>query len=135
MQIGAITVVDRQGNTVDPNNGVCKIPPSLGLYKNTASSPTLHLNMALPLMNINMPLKGASASSGPGGSTGIQPPTPEEKAYNQCTAAHGFQDKYMYQPAERFWLFQEIESGLYVLMSAMLFALTFWWTKYRIIGK
>jgi hypothetical protein len=86
-------------------------------------------------MEINKPLKIASASAGPGGSIGIQPPTPEEKAYTQCTIAHGFQNKYWYQPADRFLLFQEIESGIYVLMSALLVALTFWWTKYRIIGK
>ncbi|HEX4207754.1 MAG TPA: hypothetical protein VHZ51_26865 [Ktedonobacteraceae bacterium] len=55
--------------------------------------------------------------------------------FEQCTASHGFQDKYVFQPANRFWLFQEIESGIYVLMSAILLALTFWWTKYRIIGK
>ncbi len=134
MQIGYLTAVDRQGNTVDPTNGVCK-SPDLGLHTNTTSSAPLQLNMALPLMNINKPLKIASASAGPGGSSGNQPPTPEEKAYTQCTIAHGFQTKYLYQPGDRFLLFQEIESGIYVLMSALLFALTFWWTKYRIIGK
>jgi hypothetical protein len=89
--------------------------------------------MALPLMNINKPLKIASASAGPGGS---QPSAQDQyQAYLQCTKAHGLQEKYLYQPGDRFLLFQEIESGLYVLMSALLFALTFWWTKYRIIGK
>ena len=80
--------------------------------------------MMLPLMNTNKLLKVASTSSGPGGDKGT--PTPEEKAYTQCTIEHGFQYKYWYQPAE---------SGIYVFMSALLFALTFWWTKYRIIGK
>lgn len=136
MQIGYLTFVDRQGNTVDPDNGVgpCK-SPALGLHKNNTSSASLPLNMALSLMNINKPLKIASASAGPGGSIGNQPPTPEEKAYTQCTIAHGYQARYLYQPGDRFLLFQEIESGIYVLMSALLVALTFWWTKYRIIGK
>ena len=134
MQIGFLTIVYRQGNTVDPNNGVCK-SPALGLHKNNTSSAPLQLNMALPLMNINKLVKVASTSSGPGGSSGNQPSTSEERAYTQCTLAHGFQQKYWYQPADRFWLFQEIEGGLYVLMSALLVALTFWWTKYRIIGK
>jgi hypothetical protein len=58
----------------------------------------------------------------------------QEKAYEQCVTRHGFQDKYMYQPADRFWLFQAIESGIYILMSIILLTLTFWWTKYRIIG-
>lgn len=137
MQIGFITFVDRQGNTVNPSQGVgpCKSPPSLGLHENTTSSAPLPLDMALPLMNINKLFNGVSVSAGPGGSGGNQPLTPEEKAYEQCTIAHGFQTKYLYQPGDRFWLFQEIESGIYVLMSALLFALTFWWTKYRIIGK
>jgi len=134
MQIGTLTFVDRQGNTVDPTNGVCK-SPDLGLHKNNTSSASLQLNMALSLMNINKPLKIASTSAGPGGSIGHPSLTPEEKAYTQCTIAHGFQTKYLYQPGDRFLLFQEIESGIYVLLSALLFALTFWWTKYRIIGK
>ncbi|HEY5004145.1 MAG TPA: ABC transporter permease subunit [Ktedonobacteraceae bacterium] len=135
MQIGYITFVDRQGNTVDPSNGVgpCKSPPSLGLRENTTSSAPLPLTMALPLMNINKLFNGVSASAGPAGS-GNQPMTPEEKAYFQCTIEHGYQDKWWYQPGNRLLLFQEIESGIYVLMSALLFALTFWWTKYRIIG-
>jgi len=54
--------------------------------------------------------------------------------YNRCIIDHGIQDRMVYQPVDRFWLFQGIESGFYLLMTAMLFALTFWWTKYRIIG-
>lgn len=54
--------------------------------------------------------------------------------YNRCIIDHGIQDRMVYQPVDRFWLFQGIESGIYLLMTALLFALTFWWTKYRIIG-
>lgn len=54
--------------------------------------------------------------------------------YNQCLAAHGFQliDLLTYQPADRFWLFQAIESGIYLALALCLFALTFWWVRYRL---
>ena len=54
--------------------------------------------------------------------------------YNQCVSKSGLQREWVYQPADRFWLLQGIESGIYLLMTVMLFALTFWWTKHRIIG-
>jgi ABC-type transport system involved in multi-copper enzyme maturation permease subunit len=53
--------------------------------------------------------------------------------YNQCISKHGLQNRYVYQPGDRFWLFQAIESGIYLLLAALLFALTFWWIKHRII--
>lgn len=53
--------------------------------------------------------------------------------YNQCISKHGLQNRYVYQPEDRFWLFQAIESGIYLLLAALLFALTFWWIKHRII--
>jgi ABC-type transport system involved in multi-copper enzyme maturation permease subunit len=53
----------------------------------------------------------------------------------QCLKDHGFQYRVLYQPAERFWIFQGIESGIYLLLTALLLALIFWWTSYRIVGK
>ncbi len=61
-------------------------------------------------------------------------PTSVEMAqYDRCIRDHGFQNKMVYQPADRFWLLQGIESTIYVLLAAILVAMTFWWTKYRII--
>lgn len=61
-------------------------------------------------------------------------PTGTETAqYDRCITDHGFQNKMVYQPADRFWLLQGIESGIYLLLATMLVAMTFWWTKYRII--
>jgi hypothetical protein len=37
----------------------------------------------------------------------------------------------VYQPAERFWAFQGIESALFLGMSLVLLAGTVWWVKYR----
>ena len=55
--------------------------------------------------------------------------------YDRCVTDHGFQAKTVYQPADRYWLFQGIESAIYLLFATILVAMTFWWTKYRIIGK
>ncbi len=66
--------------------------------------------------------------------TSSKPKGADMARYNRCIIDHGIQDRMVYQPVDRFWLFQGIESGIYLLMTAMLFALTFWWTKYRIIG-
>ena len=122
--------VDRQGNrlTVDP----CQVdlPPSGSLENNSSSR--LQLNMVLPLMNVTLPLTITHSLSG--GPTSPQA-LAQEKAYEQCVTKHGFQIRYLYQPPDRFWLFQEIECAIYVVLSMFLLALTLWWTKYRIIGR
>lgn len=61
------------------------------------------------------------------------PTSTETAQYERCIINHGFQNKTVYQPTDRFWLLQGIESSIYVLLAAMLFALTFCWTKYRIL--
>jgi hypothetical protein len=63
-----------------------------------------------------------------------QNPT-DQTPYNQCISEHGFENRIVYQPADRYWLLQGIESGLYLLLTTLLFALTFWWIKYRITGS
>jgi ABC-type transport system involved in multi-copper enzyme maturation permease subunit len=121
--------VDRQGNPFDTGNGVCKEPPSSGgSLKPTPSRE----NMTMSLMNITLPKRG---TGGPNGSQTGPTNDPLTNAFNQCMKAHGIQTRYIYQPADRFWLFQEIESGIYVVLSALLLAFTFWWTRSRIIGN
>ena len=41
-----------------------------------------------------------------------------------CMAAHGFHAQAIYQPATRFWAFQGIEAGIFVVLAAALIALT-----------
>ncbi|MER7015358.1 ABC transporter permease subunit [Saccharopolyspora sp. NPDC000359] len=38
---------------------------------------------------------------------------------------------YTYHPADRFWTFQFIETGLYLALTAALLALVFWWLRRR----
>jgi hypothetical protein len=42
-----------------------------------------------------------------------------------CMTAHGFHDLITYQPAGRFWAFQGIEAGIFLLLAAALIAVTF----------
>ena len=43
----------------------------------------------------------------------------------QCLASHGYQAYVTYQPGNRFWAFQGIETGIFVALAAVLIALTF----------
>lgn len=49
--------------------------------------------------------------------------------YNQCLVSHGFQNAVTYQPADRFWLFQGIESGIYLFLAVLLLGIAFWGTR------
>lgn len=49
-----------------------------------------------------------------------------------CISAHGVFGSVVYQPASRFWLFQGIESAIYLVPALALLALAVWWIRYRI---
>jgi len=48
-----------------------------------------------------------------------------------CLMAHGYRGYVTYQPASRFWAFQGIEIGIFVMLAAILLAVTFWVLKRR----
>jgi hypothetical protein len=48
------------------------------------------------------------------------------KGVPPCLAAHGFRGCLTYQPASRFWAFQGIETGIFVVLAAALLGVTFW---------
>ena len=48
-----------------------------------------------------------------------------------CLTAHGYRGYVTYQPASRFWAFQGIETGIFVILAAILLAVTFWVLKRR----
>jgi hypothetical protein len=56
-----------------------------------------------------------------------------QAALDRCVRAHGFLNTDVFQPAHRFWLFQGIESGLYLALTLALIALTIWWVRRRLI--
>jgi hypothetical protein len=45
--------------------------------------------------------------------------------FNSCLASHGFHTQILYQPASRFWIFQGIEAGLFIVLAAALVAVTY----------
>ena len=46
--------------------------------------------------------------------------------------AEGYRQRLVYQPADRFWALQWLETALYLLLSGILAALCFWWTRHRL---
>jgi hypothetical protein len=47
------------------------------------------------------------------------------KGVPDCLAAHGYRGYVIYQPASRFWAFQGIEAGIYVVLAVALLAIAF----------
>jgi hypothetical protein len=48
-----------------------------------------------------------------------------------CMAAHGYRGYLAYQPADRFWAFQGIETGIFLVLAAVLLGVTFWVLRRR----
>jgi hypothetical protein len=44
---------------------------------------------------------------------------------NSCLASHGFHTQILYQPASRFWAFQGIEAGVFVVLATALVAVAY----------
>jgi hypothetical protein len=49
-----------------------------------------------------------------------------------CLRDQGIMHTLVYQPADRFWVFQAIEAALFLGVAAALLALTFWWVTRRV---
>jgi ABC-type transport system involved in multi-copper enzyme maturation permease subunit len=56
---------------------------------------------------------------------------PDLSGVLSCLAAHGARGYVTYQPASRFWAFQGIETGIFVVLAAVLLGVTFWVLKRR----
>ena|GEM_PF-1640668 len=50
-----------------------------------------------------------------------------------CIHAHGWTEFLTYQPADRYWLFQGIETSILLLLAAALVALTIWIVRRRLV--
>jgi hypothetical protein len=48
-----------------------------------------------------------------------------------CMAAHSYREYLSYQPASRFWAFQDIETGIFLVLAAVLLGVTFWVLRRR----
>jgi hypothetical protein len=58
-------------------------------------------------------------------STGQTPKSFSMNAVFACMRSHGWRGFATYQPASRYWTFQSIETGIYILLAAALIAATF----------
>ncbi len=58
---------------------------------------------------------------------------PGDKSVHACLAEHGVLSSIVYHPASRFWLFQGIETALFLGLTAVLLGITVWWVTRRIV--
>jgi hypothetical protein len=58
-------------------------------------------------------------------------PSANPQAILQCLAAHGYRASVTFQPASRFWAFQGIETGIFVVLAAILIGITFLVLRHR----
>ena len=64
--------------------------------------------------------------AGPGGAA-----IPDLSKVSACIRQAGIHVVATYQPADRYWVFQGIEAGLFVALAAVLAAAAFWWVRHR----
>ena len=75
-------------------------------------------NAPVPTLGIPLPLR-------------IPLPLNFPRSFN-CTSAHGWLQTITWQPVDRAWLFQGIESAIFFGLAAGLLALAYWWIRERI---
>jgi hypothetical protein len=63
--------------------------------------------------------------------TDNQPPSSQQ--FDTCMKSQGFQNRIVYQPADRLWLFQGIESGFYLVISGCLLIIAVWLMKRQVL--
>lgn len=65
----------------------------------------------------------------------LNPPPPGSAAARQvsaCFGRHGVFASVIYQPGSRFWLFQGVETAVFLLPAVALLALAVWVIRYRL---
>jgi hypothetical protein len=51
---------------------------------------------------------------------------------DHCVQAHGFLNIDVFQPANRSWVFQDIEAALFTGLTLTLLAIAVWWLRRRV---
>jgi hypothetical protein len=123
--------------------------PALWLRLHYMTPVTVHYKLTAPFTPAGSYLAISQGWIGPNG----QPPVPGPGNYGfdgeavpaacekfmsspnpnplPCLMARGYRGFVTYQPASRFWAFQGIETGIFVVLAAILLAVTFWVLKRR----
>jgi hypothetical protein len=129
----AVRLGPNDGWGISQSSGVLSVsvnPPDLPntlvvsneIVNNAGRSPTAsyleHACSYLPGVN------GQPPSSGGGG----------QQAFQQCinTVSAHFHEVVVYQPANRFWVFQTYETLLFVILAAALAGFSVWWVRRRL---
>jgi hypothetical protein len=83
-----------------------------------------------PVFNgVSIPAVCQQAAGGGSGPKATAGPNPQGIA--ACLTEHGYRQVLSYQPASRFWAFQGIETGIFLVLAAVLITVTFWVLKRR----
>jgi hypothetical protein len=64
---------------------------------------------------------------GPGASPGQQP----FARFGACLASDNLHETVTYQPVSHFWPLQWLETGIYLVLAALLSGFCFWWLRRR----
>lgn len=59
-------------------------------------------------------------------------PSNDSQAFTNCLQANGILQRQTYQPANRFWPFQDIELSIFLTLTFVLVGFTLWWTRTRV---
>jgi hypothetical protein len=132
---------DGWGIVLNPGGGISVSvnPPDLpnalivsnSIVNNAGRSPTnAFLRTACP----NLPGVNGPPSSGVRGVHHVPVPSGGQQAFQQCVTAVSakFHEVVVYQPANRFWVFQTYETVLFVALSAVLAGCCVWWVRRRL---
>jgi hypothetical protein len=84
------------------------LPPGSWVLSNVVTGPGGQSYPSMTFQDIPAACRGQGATPSP-----------------SCMAAHGFHILVTYQPADRFWAFQGIETGIFLVLAAALIAVTF----------
>jgi hypothetical protein len=104
---------------------------SSNIVNNAGRSPSASfLQKACPLPGLNTP---PAATAGVRRAS-VTPAAAAQQGFQRCVdavSAH-FHQVVVYQPANRFWIFQTYETLLFVVLSAALAGLCVWWVRSRL---
>jgi hypothetical protein len=113
-----------------PLSGVATTTPSLmpGTWQMTAETVDRagHLVGTGTGVDFNKVVGDCPILAGPGGVA-----LPDPSKLDACIRQAGIHVAATYQPADRYWAFQSIEAGLFIVLAALLVAAAFWWMRRR----
>ncbi|MFC5824658.1 ABC transporter permease subunit [Nonomuraea insulae] len=115
----------RTNNSGQPQELTVSSPPGAWVLSNETIDATGHAVAVLPAWL-------ADCMPPPPGQARSQPNAPAAQACFAKLTDLGYQQQVTYHPAGRFWALQGAETTLFLVLSALLAGLCFWWTRHRL---